>query len=207
MLQLIKKDILFNWKWALMLVLIAVILPLTVYFDPEETRWTLIVYIVGAVLANQNFVSKSCYLDDGIQTRRFLASLPVKKSQLILSKYLLGLLCVCVTLALSSSTSLALGHYPGIQAILIATIYLLLYYAIFLGVFFRFNYSSAEKAHTALMMLTIMSAFVLDRSGIRLDEMHIDPLILLGVLGLCLLIFAASLVGSVGGAGDARCNR
>ena len=79
MLQLIKKDVLFNVKWALLLVLIAVVMPLVLYIDREETRLILWVYIIGSVLANSHLVSKSCYMDDNAQTRRFLASLPVKK--------------------------------------------------------------------------------------------------------------------------------
>ncbi len=90
MFQLIKKDILFNWKWALLLVLVAVLMPVLFFIDREETRYILWVYIIGNVLANSHFVSKSCYLDDSAQTRRFLASLPVRRAQLVAAKYLLG---------------------------------------------------------------------------------------------------------------------
>ncbi len=197
MFQLIKKDIVFNWKWVLLLVLIAIILPVVFYIDREETRLTLIVYIVGAVLANSHFVSKSCYLDDNTQTRRFLASLPVKKTQLVVSKYLLGLLCIVVTLFLTTASSVVLGLHPNLQGLEIASIYLLLYYAVFLGVFFRSNYSSAEKANASLQMLTIISVFVIDRSGLHLDEMSINPAFLLAGLGICTVIYAASLLFSI----------
>ena len=145
MLQLIKKDILFNLKWALLLVLIAVVMPFVFYIDRGETRLILWVYIIGTVLANSHLVSKSCYLEDDAPTKRFLSSLPVKKSQIVLSKYVLGLLCIVVSLLLTALSSLAFGFQPSIQGIQIAVIYLLLYYAVFLGVFFRSNYSSAEK--------------------------------------------------------------
>ena len=197
MLQLIKKDILFNWQWAFLMVLIAAVFPLVLYFDREETRFILWVYIIGTILANSHFVSKSCYLDDSPQTRRFLASLPVRRSELVISKYLLGLLCVVVSLALTSLSSLALGLSPSVQGVQIACIYLLLYYAVFLGVFFRSNYSSAEKANAALIMLTVMSAFIIDRSGAQLDEMIINPGSLLAGLGICILLFAASVFLSI----------
>lgn len=197
MLQQIKKDILFNWKWALLMVLIAVLFPLVFFLDREETRLILWVYIIGIVLANSHFVSKSCYLDDNTQTRRFLASLPVRRTALVISKYLLGVLCIVVSISLTSLSSFVLGLHPGIQGVLIASMYLLLYYAVFLGVFFRSNYSSAEKANTALLMLTVMSAFVIDRSGERLDGMAIDPAVLLAGLGICVLIFAASIFLSI----------
>ena len=45
--------------------------------------------------------------------------------------------CAVVSIALTSLSSFALGLHPSIQGALIAAIYLLLYYAIFLGVFFR----------------------------------------------------------------------
>ena len=61
-----------------------------------------------------------------------------------------------------------------IRGIQIALIYLLLYYAVFLGVYFKTNYSSAEKADTALLLLTIMSAFAIDRGGINLDRIVIN---------------------------------
>ena len=197
MLQLIKKDILFNWKWAFLLVVIAILFPLVFFLDRDETRLILWVYIIGIVLANSHFVSKSCYLDDSAQTQRFLASLPVRRAALVISKYLLGLLCIVVSISLTSLSSFALGLHPGIQAIQIASIYLLLYYAVFLGVFFRSNYSSTEKANTALLMLTVMSAFVIDRSGEHLDNMNIDPVILLAGLGICMLIFTLSIVLSI----------
>ena len=194
MLRLIKKDILFNWKWALLMALIALLMPLVFYLDREETRFILWVYIIGSVLANSHLVSKSCYLDDSPQTRRFLASLPVRKSQLISSKYLLGLLCIAVTLALTTLSSLVLGFHPSQLGIALASSFLLLYYSIFLGVYFRADYSDAEKANTAYMLLTIMSAFVIDRSGVRLDELVVRPPWLLAGAGLCLLIYGSSML-------------
>ena len=197
MVQLIKKDVAFNLKWALLLVLIAVVMPVVFYIDRGETRLILWVYVIGNVLANSHFVSKSCYLDDGAQTRKFLASLPVTRAQLVASKYLLGLLCAVISIALTSLSSFALGLRPSVQGALIAATYLLLYYSIFLSVFFRFNYSSAEKANTSLMMLTVMSVFILDRSGIHLDGMTIDPAVLIAGLGTAALIYAASLFMSI----------
>ena len=196
MLRLIEKDILFNWKWALLLALVAVIMPLAFYVDLHETRLVLLVYIIGAVLANSHLVSKSCYLDDGAQTRRFLASLPVSKAQLVLSKYALGLMCIVASLVLTSLSSLALGIGLSVRGLLIASIYLLLYYAIFLGTFFRSNYSNAEKTHTALLMLTVASAFVIDRGGLQLDGMVVNLNALLAGLGVCALVFAASAFSS-----------
>lgn len=201
MLQLIKKDILFNLKWTLLLVLIAVLMPLVFYIDHEETRLILFVYIIGTVLANSHLVSKSCYLDDGTQTRKFLASLPVKKTQLVLSKYVLGLLCIVASLSLTTLSSFVLGLHPSIQGIQIACIYLLLYYAVFLGVFFRSNYSSAEKTNTGLLMLTVMSVFVIDRCGIRLDEMIVDPIVLIAGLGICILVYVLSAFFSISSSG------
>ena len=196
MLQLIKKDIMFNLKWALILVLIATLFPV-VFFIDGDTRLTLWVFIVGTMLANSHFVSKSCYLDDNMQTRRFLASLPVTKKQLIISKYILGLLCIIVTISVTTLSSFVLGCNPCIQGVQIASIYLLLYYAVFLGTYFRSNYSNAEKMNTALLMLTVMSIFVIDRNGLNLDEMVINPVILLAGVGICILIFAASIFCSV----------
>ncbi|MBE5775527.1 MAG: hypothetical protein E7337_16645, partial [Clostridiales bacterium] len=149
MFQLIKKDILFNWKWALLLVVVAVFFPVVFCLDEFETRLTLWVYILGVMLANSHLVSKSCYLDDSMQTRRFLAALPVTKAQLIASKYALGLLSMVVSLSLTSLSALSLGLQPSIQSVQISAIYLLLYYAVFLGAYFRTNYSNAEKMHTA----------------------------------------------------------
>ena len=197
MLQLIKKDVLFNGKWALLLVLVSVLMPVLFFIDREETRFILWVYIIGNVLANAHFVSRSCYLDDGAQTRRFLASLPVRRARLVAAKYLLGMLCMAASIGLTSLSSFALGLRPSVQGALIACLYLLLYYAVFLGAFFRTNYSGAERANAALMMLTILSAFVMDRAGLRLDEMAIRPGHMLAALGLGIGIFAASLFSSV----------
>ncbi len=192
MLQLIKKDIAFNWKWALLLVLVSTLMPLVFYVDRQESRFILWVYIIGSMLANSHLVSRSCYLDDNPQTRRFLASLPVRRAQLVLSKYLLGLLCMAASIGLTSLSSAALGLYPGLRGAQIALICLTLYYAVFLGVFFRFNYSGAEKTNGALQMLAVMSAFVMDRSGGSLDGTAIAPAVLLAATAACLLLYAAS---------------
>ena len=197
MFHLIKKDILFNWKWAFLMILVSVLMPVVFFVDREETRLILWVYIIGTVLSNSHFVSKSCYLDDNTQTRRFLASLPVNKEQLVIAKYLLGLLCMFASITLTSLSSFLLGLHPSIQGAMVASIYLLLYYAVFLGVYFHSNYSSAEKASTALLMLTIMSAFVIDRTGLSLDEMAVVPTNMLAGLGICILIFVASIFFSV----------
>ena len=197
MLQLIKKDIAFNRKWALLLVIIAAAMPVALLIDREETRLILWVYIIGAVLANSHLVSRSCYLDDSAQTRKFLASLPVKRTQLIVSKYLLGLLCIVVSLLLTTLSSFAFGLHPSLQGVIIASVYLLLYYAVFLGVYYRSNYSSAEKTHTSLMMLTVMSVFILDRTGLHLDDLLIRPGILLVGLGISMLVYAVSVLISI----------
>ena len=197
MLRLIEKDILFNWKWALLLVLIAVLMPLAFALDRGETRLILFVYIIGSVLANSHFVSRSCYLDDGAQTRRFLASLPVRPSDIVAAKYLLGVVCMAVSILLTTLASLALGLHPSFRGALIAAVSLLMYYAVFLGVFFRADYNRAEKAHTALMMLTVLSAFVMDRSGLRLDEVAVSPAVLLAGLGAGAVAFAASMTLSM----------
>lgn len=197
MLQLIRKDIAFNRKWALLLVLVAILMPPVFYIDRQESRLILWVYIIGGVLANSHFVSRSCYLDDNAQTRGFLASLPVRKAQLVLSKYLLGLLCMVVSIGLTSLSAVALGLYPGLRGALIASVYLLLYYAIFLGVFFRFDYGSAEKANAALQMLAILSAFVIDRSGGGLDGLAVAPAVLPAAAAAGLMIYAASAALSI----------
>ena len=196
MLQLIKKDIVFNLKWALLLVLLATLFPV-IFFIDGDNRFTLWVYIIGTMLANSHFVAKSCYLDDNPQTRRFLASLPVTNAHLVISKYVLGLLCIVATLSLTSLSAFALGFKPCIQGVQISSIYLLLYYAVFLGVFFRSNYSNAEKTNTALLMLTVMSIFVIDRNGLNLDEMVINPALLFAGVGICILIFVASVFFSI----------
>ncbi len=197
MLRLIEKDIRFNWKWALLLAVVPVAVPFAVWLDRGERRVILWVYIIGSVLANMHLVAKSCYLDDGAQTRRFLASLPVRRDDIVLSKYALGLLCGAVSIGLSSLACLALGLHPSVRGVLIASICLLLYYAVFLGVYFRTNYSGAERVNTALMMLTVMAAFVIDRGGADLDAMAIDPAALAAGVGACALAFAASAALSV----------
>ena len=47
------------------------------------------------------------------------------------------------------------------------------------------------------MMLTVMAAFVIDRSGADLDAMAIDPAALAAGVGACALAFAASAALSV----------
>jgi len=59
------------------------------------------------------------------------------------------------------------------------------------------------------MMLTIMSAFVMDRAGLRLDGMMIEPAYMLAGLGTGIVILAASMFFSVRSfdhfqAGDSR---
>lgn len=63
--------------------------------------------------------------------------------------------------------------------------------------FFRSNYNSAEKTNTGLLMLAVMSVFVIDRRGIRLDEMVVDPVVLIAGLVICLLIYTASIFSSI----------
>lgn len=196
MLQMIKKDLCFNWKWALILAAVAVLVPVACYWD-HEGRLILMAYIIGDVLANSHFISRSCYLDDSEQTRRFLAALPVRRSRLVLAKYALALMCAATSIALTSLSLCLLCLRASVQGAMLAGMYLLLYYAVFLGAFYRSNYRSAERAHTGLMMLTVMSAFVLDRSGFDLEAMAVSPAALWAGLGICGAIFAASAIVSV----------
>ncbi|MEG1726203.1 MAG: ABC-2 transporter permease, partial [Anaerovoracaceae bacterium] len=91
MIALIKKDILFNLKWFVLLLIIAAAMPLLYVLD-NENRLTLIVFILGPMLANSMFLPKTCYLDDNPHTKAFLFALPITRRSLVGSKYILGIL-------------------------------------------------------------------------------------------------------------------
>lgn len=75
---------------------------------------------------------------------------------------------------------------------MISVFWLLLYYSSYLRSFYKYNYSVAEKTLQAFQMLTIGLAFFLDRTGIVLDEMHIEWYIqIVGVLFASFVFYAS----------------
>ncbi|MEG2603650.1 MAG: ABC-2 transporter permease [Clostridia bacterium] len=195
MIALIKKDILFNLKWFVLFLIIAAAMPLLYVLD-SETRLTLIVFILGPMLANSMFLPKTCYSDDSPHTKAFLFALPITRRSLVGSKYLLGILCIILSLTLTSISTLLFGLTLSIQSLAISMIYLLLYYAVFLASFYKTNYSNAEKSNAALLVLAMFSLFFFSRSGVALDEIHINPLHLMTMLLACMRFFLSSFVYS-----------
>ena len=196
MIALLKKDFVFNYKWLLVLVFICVVMPVVFAFD-NDTRLTPILFIFSPILANGWFLPKSCYLDDNAPTRMFLNTLPLPKSSVIGSKYLLGLICAVLSLFIISLLLIILKVEFAMQSVIISFVWLIVYYAVFLLSFYIFNYGVAEKANQALQMITIFTMFFLDRTGVVLDSMTIAPVALIIMPIASLLIYTLSFLLSV----------
>jgi len=168
MIHLIGKDILFNRRAALfglgLLVIVGLALSLA---GPLGVVAALVV--APAILLNQT-IGKSCYTDDK-DGFALLRALPVSTASIVGAKYLSALVVIGGSMALLQAIFAGAGVLganlvmPGLDLIAYVAGIQVALYAIYLWLFFRFNFGAAQQSSLLLAVVLVGILKVTEAGG------------------------------------------
>lgn len=161
MLRLLVKDFIFNKKQVFFGVIFTVFISLAI---KDGQQYAAPAFFMSAAFLFNQFVGKSCYMDDKNNVYTFLKSLPISKSTIVISKFAEGLisLVMAIVFALAVKAILQLTGSPQFQfevpLFLMIISILLIYIGVYLWLFFKYNFATAQHA-MPVIFLTILIIF------------------------------------------------
>lgn len=195
MLKLIIKDLTFNKVQVILGILIVV---LSSAFIIAGRQYMIIPLIMAPSLLFNQIVGKSCYLDDKNGAYIFLRSLPIRKNIIVLSKYVESILVLALSYAIIFGSNLILMVFGKplyhLDALLLVVLsVLLIYFAVFLWLFFRYDFASTQQAGFVIIIAWIgvfkLQQYLNDLGTAFTQILHVNILYLLllvaiGVFGV-----------------------
>ncbi|HDR4764663.1 TPA: ABC-2 transporter permease [Bacillus thuringiensis] len=162
MFAILKKDILINQKYLLILLLYSIIFPVILIIDGDN-KYLMMSFLLPFINVNF-FVGKSCYIEDSADVRNFLKMLPISHNKIVCIRYIE----MIITLALSSVYVFLVQLYlmNGVSSAflihvnLLVCSALLIYFAIYLSVYYKMNYHAAQNTLMFLFVIGV-STFIL----------------------------------------------
>ena len=154
MLKLIIKDIIFN---KLQVILGVLIVALSSLFILAGRQYVIIPFIMATSLLFIQMVGKGCYLDDKNNANVFLRSLPIPKNTIVLSKYAESILVLVLSFTIIFGSNLVLMFFGQplyqLDAFLLLVIsVLMIYFAVFLWLYFKYDFASTQLSGFAIII-------------------------------------------------------
>jgi len=192
MLKLIIKDLTFNKLQVLLGVLVAFVFSFLFFFAAPAKTIGAVLIMVPSILFLQ-IVGKSCYLDDRNGAYIFLRSLPIPKNSIVLSKYAAIILALAISLVVmfvADLFSAMLGkalYVPDAYVVVVISV-LLVYFAVYLWLFFKYDFAAAQ--HSAYVLIAAWIGVIklqqyLTSSGMGLNYLYLLPLIAIVTFIVC----------------------
>ena len=156
MLNLIAKDVNFNYKYVVIATQFLLIAPIILVKGEGTNSQFFAIVLYFPLLVVNYIISKFCYLEDSAYTLNFLKSLPISKYKRVGSSYLEGILLVFFTTAYCTfieqpffinDPSVSLQYFSISTSIYIA------YLGLYLGLFYFKNYQLAQQSLTIALII------------------------------------------------------
>jgi hypothetical protein len=151
------KDITFN---KLQVAFGALLVLLSSLFILGGQEYVIIPFIMAPSLLFLMTVSKGCYLDDKNNVDVFLRALPIPKSAIVLSKYAESILVLILSYVIIFGCNLILLFFAqplyrlDVSLLLVISI-ILTYYAVFLWLYYKYDYASTHNASFVIVLAWI----------------------------------------------------
>lgn len=112
-------------------------------------------------------IGKVCYIEDSDDIKMFLKSLPYKKSSLIRSKFLELVILDIISMSYVIIIQIALKMNYSIEEIMkmniIAGSFFLIYYSIYLFLYFKKDYNTAQNTIYIMLLVVFVLMFFSNR--------------------------------------------
>ncbi|HHV83988.1 MAG TPA: ABC-2 transporter permease [Tepidanaerobacter syntrophicus] len=160
MIHLVMKDFYVNRKYLLLIsMLVCFILILS---GPSSS-----VAIFAGGFASYSMLIRSCFYDDKDKGDIFLRTLPIKKSVIVLSKYifLLSMLIIVAVVSLLFSILINEDFRAYYMSFMFFVPIICFINAIYLPAFFKYGYEKATTYQTLLFLVMIFLPFGFEKIG------------------------------------------
>lgn len=194
---LIVKDFLILRGQARMFVGILLLYVVMGIFMKDFSFFAAIILLVSAML-----VVTTCAYDDSYKWNIYAGTLPIKKNQIVLGKYISSLLFVLIGVAVSLLFNFIsfvvfdnLNFGDALHTLYFTVVGSLLFISIMLPIIFRFGTEKSRLLLPILIALLIAGVFVLKELGVELPAGdRISQLVDFAILPVAVLFFLSYLI-------------
>jgi len=160
MINLIFKDIYFNLRQVVFGVLASIGFSLII-LDGE--KYSIVALLMVPSLLFSFSVGKMCHVEDKRSVYNYLKALPIKKSNIVISKYIESYLVLIIGYIILSTTNFILSFFSKNQydltsiIVLIIFSFVAIYNSVYLFMNFKFGYAQAQQSVYVLMVLYFLA--------------------------------------------------
>lgn len=158
--RLLEKDIIFNIKGFSIGVLFSIIAYIFIAYDTDQN--VSIAIYMSFMVTFSNYIGKSCLIEERDLVYDYLKILPLKKSYIVLSKYIGSLFVIIISCATLLIANILLFFMKvsklnlSIDLLILMIAIYILYFSLYLAIFFKYNYSTAQNTILILFIGMIL---------------------------------------------------
>ncbi|MBR3784925.1 MAG: ABC-2 transporter permease [Firmicutes bacterium] len=159
---LMKKDILLCPAWLILGVALTIAMPIYIISSielPSVLREPML--ILCAICAGNIAVSRICYIEDNQAVKTLLASLPVRKKELILSRYIVAVAIVIILIIVAALMGLLMGVAINAAVLWMGIVSGILYETIYLMLYFKWGNNVAQYAFVVIIVIIAGASWLL----------------------------------------------
>lgn len=194
LIKLMFKDLEFSLKSFFIGLVIAIITTIAIAFDTDSNA--IFSFYISLMCIFTGYVGRACYNDEKDGVFMFLKSLPVNKDYLVLSKYLSSIIVIVLTIGITYLCNIILDIFVYTtqtvdinSQLFIISVYMI-YFSIYLYIFFKNDYSSAQNtAVFVFVFIVVVKKFYNYISEISKYHLSIINLSHVMLIVSCLSIF------------------
>ena len=158
---LMKKDILLCPAWLILGVALTIAMPIYIISSIElPSLLHEPILILCAIFAGNIAVSRICYIEDNQAVKTLLASLPVRKKELILSRYIVAVAIVIILIIVAALMGLLMGVAINAAVLWMGIVSGILYETIYLMLYFKWGNNVAQYAFVVILIIGVLIMWI-----------------------------------------------
>ena len=160
--MLMKKDLLLCPGWIMLGVALTVVMPIYIISSIElPSVLHEPILILCAICAGNIAVSRICYIEDNQAVKTLLASLPVRKKELILSRYIVAVAIVIILIIVAELMGLLIGVTINFAILCIGIASGIFYETIYLILYYKWGNNVAQYAFVVIIVIIAGASWLL----------------------------------------------
>ena len=118
------------------------------------------ILMLCAICAGNIAVSRICYIEDNQAVKTLLASLPVRKKDLVLSRYIVAVAVVIILIIAAELMGLLMGVAMDATVFCIGIVSGILYETIYLLMYYKWGNNVAQYAFVVILIIIIFIIWI-----------------------------------------------
>ena len=195
MFNLIRKDFLANITFVIVSLILSTIAIIVLKFD--ESDYSILELYGCLVLCFTYIVGHSCYVDEKGYSKMWMRSLPIKPTLIIDAKYALMIISILISFVIYIgvnfivSSNLSISIMKNIVVIQFILGMHLFYCGIYLFLFYRFSYSTAQQSVYFMILVLLLTKMAGSKKYFDITIISLDIIsFVVLIFGLVVLVFS-----------------